>query len=107
MGYLNKKLTNERYTGKKRKHNESSIIDCGSMSANESFDGADDVTELQRIDVEDLKLKIFSDSNMCEIEGKLKSTFSYRSKMLENKSLDLLETFPYFFTDPKLVKKSR
>lgn len=107
MGFLNKKLRNERYNGKKRKLNESSVIDYEIMDGDESIDSAEDVTDRQRIDVEDLKSKLVSDSNMCEIKAKLKFTLSYRSKLLENKSLDLLETFPYFFTVPKLVRKAK
>lgn len=97
MGYLNTKKKNERYAEKtcQRDQNES--------NNNDSFEGAIDVTERQKQDIEVLKATIVNESNLPEIQTKLKSTLAYRQKLLENRELDLKEFFPYFFTDPELV----
>lgn len=105
MGFLSKKVINEKYAGNqlKRKLNEISAIESEFMNQSESHEDADVVSERQRRDVEDLKSKYVA-SDICEIKEKLKSTLPFRSKILENKDLDLKEYFPYFFTNPELVK---
>lgn len=50
-----------------------------------------------------LKSAAVNKDNMSEIMEKIKSTSSYRREMLGDVSIDLLESFPYFFTNPKLV----
>lgn len=50
-----------------------------------------------------LKSAAVNDENMAEIMQKIKSTCTYRKKMLDDLSIELLESFPYFFTHPKLV----
>lgn len=101
MGFLNKKVTNVKFAAK-RKSNGAECSVVGNESMSESHVIADIVAERQRLDVEDLKSKCVT-SDMSEIKEKLKSTLSFRSKMLENKSLDLKENFPYFFTNPEMV----
>lgn len=54
-----------------------------------------------------LKTTIVNDSNMALIKSKLEATSQYRLKLLQDKSIDLLETFPYFFVDPKLVSENK
>lgn len=55
-------------------------------------------------DIEYLKTTKF-DSNTAEIiHEKLKLTVSARQKMLKDESANILEHFPYFFTNPELVK---
>lgn len=54
--------------------------------------------------VEMLKSTVVNESNMDLIKSNLKLTSQYRLKMLHDKSIDLLESFPYFFVDPKLVR---
>lgn len=54
-------------------------------------------------DVAWLKSTITEDKNMETIKEKIKLTSSYRKKLLKDKSIDLLEVFPYFFTCPQLV----
>lgn len=104
MGFLSKKLTNVKYHAK-RKLNESSIIESESINRTGNHDDVDADSENQKIDVENLKSK-FVATDVCGIKEKLKSTLSYRSKMLEKKDLDLKENFPYFFTNPELVNSS-
>lgn len=64
--------------------------------------GADE----QKDDVEILKATMVTDKNMNTIKIKLRSTLSYRLKMMETPELDILESFPYFFTDSPLVKRN-
>lgn len=54
-------------------------------------------------DVAWLKSTIAEEKNMDTIKEKLKLSSSYRKKLLKDKSIDLLEVFPYFFTCPQLV----
>lgn len=57
-------------------------------------------------DVELLKSTKVEPSNMSTIKEKLKLTSSYRTKMITESSIDLLEWFPYFFTCPALVSST-
>lgn len=57
----------------------------------------------RKADIEILKTLRVCDENMAEIEMKLVNTMEYRIKMLETLEVDLLETLPYFFTNPELV----
>lgn len=59
-----------------------------------------------KADIEILKSLRVCDENMAEIEMKLVNTMEYTIKMLETLEVDLLETFPYFFTNPELVHLS-
>lgn len=55
-------------------------------------------------DINALKTIVVCNQNMDEIKEKLVATLEYRLNMIDqNVELDLLETFPYFFTDPSLV----
>lgn len=57
--------------------------------------------------VNELKTIMVSAENISEIEEKLVLTLAYRQKMInEQMDLDLLATFPYFFSDPQLVRKN-
>lgn len=97
VGFLHKKMCNERYIEKKRGHN-----------GNANDENIGDVTgdcDSPEEDIETLKATIVNDSNLPEIQRKLKSSLSWRSKLLENRELDLKEYFPYFFTNPSLVRK--
>lgn len=54
-----------------------------------------------------LKTIDVSKTELAEIKIMLKSTFQYRQNMIKNnENLDLLENFPYFFTNPELVNIS-
>lgn len=55
-------------------------------------------------DVDFLKSTKVDADNMEIIKEKIKLTASYRQKMLNDLSIDLLEWFPYFFTCPDLVR---
>lgn len=52
---------------------------------------------------ESLKYAMVNDENRLDIETKLKNCREYRNKLLKIPETDLLESFPYFFTHPKLV----
>lgn len=53
--------------------------------------------------IEDLKTIVINDENTALVEDKLKATMKYRADLMKAMELDLLETFPYFFTHSKLV----
>lgn len=51
-----------------------------------------------------LKTIDVSRTELDDIKVMLKSTFECRQNMIKNdENLDLLESFPYFFTNPELV----
>lgn len=54
-------------------------------------------------DIERLKSLAVNRENIDEIKTKLIGTLDYRLKLINEMKMDLLETFPYFFTDPDLV----
>lgn len=54
-------------------------------------------------DVEYLKTLVVSTENIPVIKTKLVATQKFRLEMMKIMEVDLLETFPYFFTDPALV----
>lgn len=60
-----------------------------------------------RLDVELLKTLVLNPENMDTIKKKLVATMDFRLKMVDKVELDLLETFPYFFAYPELVRMSK
>lgn len=51
-----------------------------------------------------LKNLNISKADTADLRNMLKQTFEYRQKMVQdNQNLDLLENFPYFFTNSELV----
>lgn len=54
-------------------------------------------------DVKFLKSVKVNDENIQTIKEKIKLTSVYRKNMLNDLCMDLLENFPYFFTNPELV----
>lgn len=52
---------------------------------------------------ENLKYILVDEKNRLEIERKLQFSRAYRNELLKVPETDLLESFPYFFADPKLV----
>lgn len=105
-GFLDSKLRNGRVADKKRNCN-SSVNDNRQVGENGECRVATLVTpDQQQRDVEYLKATLVNDENMTVIKQKLRSTSSYRLKMMDTLELDLLETFPYFFTHSSLVNTS-
>lgn len=102
MGFLNVKQRNDRYAAKK--NNESRVENDEEMSI-EQESSENDVESEQ--DVQILKATVVNYANLPEIHRKLKSTLSYRTKMLKDRALDLLELFPYFFTNPFLERERK
>lgn len=105
MGFLNVKERNDRYTAKKI--NENRVENNNELSIQQKVIENNDESENSEQDVQILKATVVNDASSLEIHSKLKSTLSYRTKMLENRSLDLLELFPYFFTNPSLVREEK
>lgn len=50
-----------------------------------------------------LKSTMVNDQNIPMIKEKLIATMAYRLDMLKAPEVDLLENFPYFFSNPELV----
>lgn len=50
-----------------------------------------------------MKSVVIDESSLDNIKGDLRTTRDYRSKMLLNTKTDLLESYPYFFTNIDLV----
>lgn len=89
------KLKNNRRQLKKKNstHNESS-------ASAETFD-----TDMDEV-LFKLKTLNISNADMTEVKKMLKKTFEHRQHVIkDNENLDLLENFPYFFTNCDLVKK--
>lgn len=97
-------MRNDRHADKKRKRDESSVSNDENINNNGFYDNVVEETERQKHDIEFLKITIVNDTNLAIIKEKLKSTMSYRLEMMKTLELDVLETFPYFFTHPSLVK---
>lgn len=91
-GFLNIRATNERSALKRTNDANGNLIASSSRTDDDCA-----------ADLEILKTLIVNEENMPQIEEKLFLTMEYRLKLLEIMEVDLLETFPYFFTDPKLV----
>lgn len=54
--------------------------------------------------INSMKSILITDETSCALLiERLKDTRDYRRTLLSDKNLDLLETFPYFFVEPKLV----
>lgn len=57
-------------------------------------------------EVFELKNMAVCSENMSIFQEKLKLTFNFRQEMIKNnENLDLLENFPYFFSNPELVSR--
>lgn len=55
-------------------------------------------------DLDFLKIAVINEENMDIIKSKIAATSEYRRQLIRaNHSIDLLENFPYFFHNPKLV----
>lgn len=51
-----------------------------------------------------MKSLVVDEDALEVIKVNLRSTRTYRDQMLLDKRTDLLESFPYFFTNPSLVR---
>lgn len=108
-GWIGQRMQNLRTAEKKR----SSHGISGETSEESSAESSGDETNTDEISTEDphakevfeeLKSMIFSDTNRPKIERNLKSCRQYRNSLLKIKETDLLESFPYFFSNPELVR---
>lgn len=60
--------------------------------------------ENAKADIELLRQTLVHKSTWEIFEQKLKSTIEYRNKICDDENINLLERFPYFFTNPELVR---
>lgn len=88
---------------------KSSIGGSNSSAQSSAVESSDDDGETSLDDetakecFEALKYVMVNKQNQLEIETKLRNCREYRKKLLKITETDLLESFPYFFVDPKLV----
>lgn len=98
-GYLYNKIKYLKNTQKRLSQN-------ASVSDNDELEDSEETATSSEEDVEFLKITMANEENMDAIKSKLAATSVYRRKLIhDNHSIDLLENFPYFFTNPKLVRK--
>lgn len=98
LGWIVSKLKTIRSNmGKSAPNNENNVDenDNNHDDGLTSYDPREDVDFLQTI--------VVNEANMPIIHAKLIKTLEYRRKLFEDKNLNLLERFPYFFTHPQLV----
>lgn len=96
-GWFNVRLKNIRELQKRLNKSANNQLDKSVASDNSLEEAA---TE----DILFLKSLVVSEENMHIFLQKLNSTRTHRQKMLLNKEINLKEQFPYFFTNPQLVK---
>lgn len=107
---MSARLKNVITAEKKRSFGES-VGSTAESSAESSAESCDEINDDENSTenstakecFEDLKYMMVNDQNRRDIETKLMRCREYRSKLLKIKETDMLESFPYFFADPKLV----
>lgn len=88
-----------------RAQHRKSLNACASATVSES-EVFEEIPASCEEDVELLKITVVNEQNMDAIKFKLAATSEYRRQMIrDNHSIDLLEKFPYFFTNHKLVSE--
>lgn len=105
-GSLYTKLKHLRIAAKQQ--NNEQIIDesLHDVEPEEEEEAARADEESAKANVTHLKSLLVTPDNMHLIQQKLFETVEYRAKMLQDKGTDLLEWFPYFFVNAKLVSKN-
>lgn len=94
------KLKNNRRQIQKKRLNNSINQSLATSITNVEIE-----TAQYKEDVFELKNLIVCSENMETFKEKLKSTYNFRQEMIKtNNNLDLLENFPYFFSNPELVR---
>lgn len=108
-GYIGQRMKNQRTAEKKRSSSDAlgDFSDSNSYTESSEDEMCSDETSLDNTGAkesfEDLKCMVVNDGNRREIENKLRRSRVFRHNLLTVKETDLLECFPYFFADPKLV----
>lgn len=62
----------------------------------------DEKTRMKTL-MNDLKSAVVNDLNLDDIRQKLTETMKHREKLIENKLIDVKETFSVFYAHPELV----
>lgn len=71
------------------------------LSDNEPEKTYDDETNQELVDK--MKSLVIDENNLDGVKADLRATRDFRDRMLLNKRTDLLESYPYFFTNASLV----
>lgn len=95
-GWIGMKLKNNR---RQLKNKKNANHDENSASVETTQTDMDEVLfKMKTLDI--------SKANLIELKNMLKLTFEHRQSLIKtNENLDLLEIFPYFFTNSDLVNK--
>lgn len=96
-GWFNARLKNVRVAQRKLAGSDrtSRRISRASGVTDANYSAANDVIYLKSLIVSEENMEIFIE--------KLNSTRNYRLIMLQDKTVNLKEHFPYFFTNPEMV----
>lgn len=100
-GYIENRvkfLAKKQKQAAKRDENANELLES---SANELSQTITDAESQELVDK--MKSLVIDKNNVDALKDDLRATRSYRSKMLLNKRSDLLESYPYFFTNIDLV----
>lgn len=73
------------------------------QAVDEATNGIEEININPEDDVALLKHTLVNNDNMDLIKEKIGSTAKFRKNMLKDKNLDLLQNFPYLYTNPELV----
>lgn len=93
-----------RYVGKSIQNANSNAMEVDNGEPNEKNDDMMSVEFKDMInDINFLRSCKINDANMPIIQEKLRSTVGERLKIINNDKTNLLDKFPYFFCEPKLV----
>lgn len=60
--------------------------------------------ETAKAELEELRRMMIKDCNIAEAVKKLNITRHFRKGLMENKETDVRQKFPFFLTNPKLVR---
>lgn len=98
-GYLGKKIRNEKFNSKKKALKATAVIESGTIGDEQENEDLETIKQ----HFENLKLTVPNDENVETVKFLLNKTASLRLEMMKNQKVDVLESFPGFFTNPELV----
>lgn len=99
IGFIVAKLKYLRSVAKHQKTKEVERPVQATSNAMESLQ----LTSNTEADCDFLQSVVINAENMAEIKQKLKATEEYRDDLIDNKNMELVERFPYFYSNPELV----
>lgn len=90
----------------KAENKKTQEVDLDAVTGDTQVDGNANLVsadaDMQNL-IDQMKSVVIDDNNLEEIKADLRVSREYRCKMLLNPKTDLLESYPYFFTNVDLV----